>query len=116
MQLLPIDQNEYTQFCQHLFSLYGKTVAKELVEQLYDCFRGITWYLQLSMNEAFTLTEQGGHVGNDAYEPILNHLVDSKRFTFEDRYASLTEKQKTVLTSIFLRYSFKNAPLDGSTL
>ena len=31
---------------------------------------------------------------------ILNHLVDSKRFTFEDRYASLTEKQKTVLMAI----------------
>lgn len=104
MQLLPIDKNEYTQFCQHLFSLYGKTVAKELVEQLYECFRGITWYLQLSMNEAFTLTEQGGHVEIDAYEAILNHLVDSKRFTFEDRYASLTEKQKTVLMSIAAVY------------
>ena len=56
------------------------------------------------MNEAFTLAEQGGHVEIDAYEAILNHLVDSKRFTFEDRYASLTEKQKTVLMSIAAVY------------
>ena len=27
-------------------------------------------------------------------------MVDSKRFTFEDRYASLTEKQKVVLQAI----------------
>ena len=100
MQLLPIDQNEYIRFCQRLFSLYGKSVSETLVSCLYDCFQGITWYLQLSMNEAFTMAERGGHVGEDTYEHILNHMVDSKRFTFEDRYASLTEKQKTVLQAV----------------
>ena len=100
MQLLPIDQNEYVRFCHHLFSLYDKTVSEALVSRLYDCFQGITWYLQLSMNEAFTMAERGGHVGEEVYEQILNHMVDSKRFTFEDRYASLTEKQKTVLLAI----------------
>ena len=100
MQLLPIDQNKYVRFCHHLFSLYDKTVSEPLVSRLYDCFQGITWYLQLSMNEAFTMADRGGHVGEEAYEQILNHMVDSKRFTFEDRYASLTEKQKTVLLAI----------------
>lgn len=56
------------------------------------------------MNEAFTMAERGGHVSEDAYEQILNHMVDSKRFTFEDRYASLTEKQKTVLLAIASEY------------
>jgi len=100
MQLQPIDKGEYIRFCQHLFSLYGKTVSKDLISSLYDCFLGITWYLQLSMNEAFTMVERGGHIGEEVYEPILNHMVDSKRFTFEDRFASLTEKQKTVLQAI----------------
>ncbi len=104
MQLLPIDQHEYIRFCQRLFSLYGKSVSETLVSRLYDCFQGITWYLQLSMNEAFTMAERGGHVGEDAYEHILNHMVDSKRFTFEDRYASLTEKQKTVLQAIAVEF------------
>ena len=104
MQLLPIDKNAYVQFCQRLFEQYGKHVKETLVSRLYDNFLGITWYLQLSMNEAFTLAERGGHVDDDAFEPILNHLVDSKRFTFEDRYASLTEKQKTVLQAIATEY------------
>ena len=46
------------------------------------------------------MAERGGSVSEDAYEQILNHMVDSKRFTFEDRYASLTEKQKNVLLAI----------------
>jgi AAA+ ATPase superfamily predicted ATPase len=100
MQLQPIVQNEYVKFCQHLFSLYEKSVSEALVTRLYDCFQGITWYLQLSMNEAFTMAERGGYVSEDTYEQILNHMVDSKRFTFEDRYASLTEKQKTVLLAV----------------
>ena len=104
MQLLPIDKAEYVSFCKKMFSLYGKTVSRGLVLRLYECFQGITWYLQLSMNEAFTMAERGEHVGEEAYTQILNHMVDSKRFTFEDRYASLTAKQKTVLQAIAAEY------------
>ena len=100
MQLLPIEVGVYVKFCQKLFLRYEKSVSPALVERLYECFQGITWYLQLSMNEAFTMAERGGCVDEEAYDQILNHLVDSKRFTFEDRYASLTEKQKTVLLAI----------------
>ena len=100
MQLLPIEVGLYVKFCQQLFLKYEKSVSPALVERLYECFQGITWYLQLSMNEAFTMAERGGCVDEEAYDQILNHLVDSKRFTFEDRYASLTEKQKTVLMAI----------------
>ena len=52
------------------------------------------------MNEAFTMVERGETVGEDAYAQILCHMVDAKRFTFEDRYAALTEKQKMVLLAI----------------
>lgn len=104
MQLLPIEEGVYIKFCQELFLRYGKSVSPALVERLYDCFQGITWYLQLSMNEAFTMVERGGCVEEEAYGQVLNHLVDSKRFTFEDRYASLTEKQKTVLMAIASEY------------
>lgn len=100
MQLLPIEKSKYVSFCQRLFSLYEKSVSEALISRLYDCFQGVTWYMQLSMNEAFTMAERGGYVGEETYEQILNHMVDSKRFTFEDRYATLTEKQKSVLLAI----------------
>lgn len=104
MHLQPIDKDEYVRFCERQFAAYDKTVSTDLVARLYDCFQGITWYLQLSMNEAFTLAERGGHVGEELYGQILSHMVDSKRFTFEDRFASLTEKQKTVLLAVADEY------------
>jgi hypothetical protein len=100
MQLLPIEKAAYISFCQQQFKHYDKTVSDTLVAQLYDCFQGITWYLQLSMNEAFAMTGRGERIDHEAYGHILRHLVDSKRFTFEDRYAMLTEKQKTVLMAM----------------
>ncbi len=100
MQLLPIDKQEYIAFCHRMFALYNKMVSDSLVARLYDCFLGVTWYMQLAMNEAFTMAERGGRVDDDAYEQVLNHMVDSKRFTFEDRFASLTEKQKAVMLAI----------------
>ncbi|MBR4275337.1 MAG: ATP-binding protein [Prevotella sp.] len=103
-QLLPIQKDVYTEFCEGLFARYGKTVSEELVSRLYDVFQGVTWYMQLAMNEAFTLVERGEHVAEDAYNVILTHLVDTKRFTFEDRFASLTDKQKMVLLAIANEY------------
>lgn len=35
---------------------YHKDIGIELIEKLYDYAEGATWYLQLSMNEAFALT------------------------------------------------------------
>ena len=46
------------------------------------------------------MTGRGERIDHEAYGHILRHLVDSKRFTFEDRYAMLTEKQKTVLMAM----------------
>ena len=104
MQLQPIDKQEYVKFSQRLFAEHGKNVEGELVEHLYEYFKGVTWYLQLSMNEAFTLANRGETLTDDAFQAILTHMVDTKRYTFEDRYASLTEKQKAVLMAIATEY------------
>lgn len=104
MQLLNINKDVYTEFAVKMFRDYEKSVSTELVTALYDYFKGVTWYLQLSMNEAFTLANQDTELGMECFEQILTNMVDTKRFTFEDRYASLTEIQKSVLLAIAAEY------------
>lgn len=104
MQLQPIDKGEYIRFAQKMFKMYNKSIQKELASAIYDYFKGVTWYLQLSMNEAFTMVEQGSEIGMEAFSQILTNMVDTKRFTFEDRYATLTERQKSVLLAIAAEY------------
>lgn len=111
-QLLPIKKDVYVDFAQDLFTTYGKKVDAKLVERLYDYFKGVTWYMQLSMNEAFALTASGEAIDVDNFNTIIRHMIDIKRFTFEDRYQNLTEKQKAVLKA--LAEEFPNTPAPTS--
>lgn len=111
-QLLPIRKDLYIDFAKRLFASYKKDIDTELVDRLYDYFKGVTWYLQLSMNEAFALTIPGETIHTDAFPIVLQHMIDTKRFTFEDRYQGLTEKQKTVLKA--LAEEFPNTPAPTS--
>lgn len=111
-QLLPIKKDVYVDFAQVLFTTYGKKVDAKLVERLYDYFKGVTWYMQLSMNEAFALTALGEAIDVDNFNTIIRHMIDIKRFTFEDRYQNLTEKQKAVLKA--LAEEFPNTPAPTS--
>lgn len=111
-QLLPIKKDVYVDFAQVLFTTYGKKVDAKLVERLYDYFKGVTWYMQLSMNEAFALTASGEAIDVDNFNTIIRHMIDIKRFTFEDRYQNLTEKQKAVLKA--LAEEFPNTPAPTS--
>jgi len=104
MQLQPIDRAEYIQFCKRLFADSNKDVEELLVDGIYDYFKGVTWYLQLSMNEAFAMTLPGEGIGKEQFGTILTHIVDTKRFTFEDKFATLTEKQKALAKAMADEY------------
>lgn len=110
MQLLPIDKKEYINFCKRLFAENKKDVDNELIEGIYEYFYGVTWYLQLSMNEAYSLTLPHSSIGIEQLQIILTHMVDTKRFTFEDKYSSLTEKQKALVKAIACEYPKTTAP------
>jgi len=109
-QLLPIDKNEYIRFSQRLFRENAKDVSEDFIEGVYNCFHGVTWYLQLSMNEAFSMTFPNGSIGIQQLHTVLTHMVDTKRFTFEDKYATLTEKQKTLIKAMAKEYPKETLP------
>ncbi|MCQ2259562.1 MAG: ATP-binding protein [Bacteroidaceae bacterium] len=110
MQLLPIDRKEYLEFCKRLFAENNKEVQEDFVNGVYDYFNGVTWYMQLSMNEAFSLTLPKSSIGIQQLQTVLTHMVDTKRFTFEDKYASLTEKQKAVIKAMANEYPSEVSP------
>ena len=100
MQLLPINEDEYVTFSRQLFDAYHKVLDDELTHHAYKYFGGVTWYLQLFMNEAFSLTEREGKIGDESFNEIVQHLIDTKRFTFEEIYTGLTERQKSVIRAM----------------
>lgn len=56
MGLNPIPLSTYTDFAVSLFEDYGKHLDRELVSTVYNMYKGCTWFVQMIMNELFSLT------------------------------------------------------------
>ena len=95
---LPIDK--YTSFCQYHFQNYGKQVEKEVVEQLYNQFEGVTYYLQRTMNELFFRTPINGVCKTRDIDSAIQAIIDISSPIYEDLLYQLPEKQSRVLVAI----------------
>lgn len=100
MNLRLIDKEKYWLFSENHFSKAGKTLDKEVVEQLYVRFEGVTFYLQKVMNILFMRTPVGGRCSAAELEPAINYIVDFTSLTYEDLMYQLPEKQSLVLKAI----------------
>ena len=100
MNLNLIALEKYWDFCKKHFEKAGKTIDKELVEQLYDQFEGVTFYLQKVMNVLFMQTAKGAHCGIADLQLAINYIIDFTQSTYEDLMYQLPEKQSIVLKAI----------------
>ena len=100
MNLNLIALEKYWDFCKMHFRKAGKTIDKELVEQLYKRFEGVTFYLQKVMNVLFMRTAEGAHCGIDDLQPAIDYIIDFTQSTYEDLMYQLPEKQSIVLKAI----------------
>lgn len=98
LKRLPMDK--YVDFCQHHFHNRGKQVEKEAVEQLYERFDGVTYYIQRVMNELFARTANGAVCKVDDIEPAIQEIINISSPIYEDLLYQLPEKQSRVLVAI----------------
>ena len=50
MELHPIDIGTYTKFIRKHFLIANKDITEETVQNVYERFEGITWYIQFLYN------------------------------------------------------------------
>ncbi len=95
-----IDRSIYNEFAVTMFKKYGKDIEPELVDECYDYFNGVTWYIQLMMNEAFAQTMPGEVLKKSEFESIYDAVIAQQSFSYEEQFAHFSEKQKSLLTAI----------------
>ncbi len=100
MNLNLIDEEKYWEFCKAHFEKAGKTLDRDVVNQLYARFEGVTFYLQKVMNVLFMRTAEGGHCTLAELQPAIEYIVDFTNLTYEDLMYQLPEKQSAVLRAI----------------
>ena len=104
MTLDVIDRQVYRDFVQRMFAEYGKgrRIEDGLIYRCYDYFNGVTWYIQLLMNEAFAMAEPGHAIGEDDFPAIYSAIIAQQHFSYSEQFSRYSEKQKNLLQALAL--------------
>lgn len=100
MGLDPIPEDTYTAFAVGLFEQYGKSVDPECVHAIYRTFHGVTWFVQMIMNELYANTAIGEHCTEDVLSEAINNVVLSQEVQYKEILSMIPPKQKQVLQAI----------------
>lgn len=100
MSIKPIDLEQYVHFAQSLFREYGKDISREAVEEVYNRYEGVTWYVQSVLNSLFTLTEPQHICTTETVDVAINRVIESQSFSYAALLFQLPTKQKEVLMAI----------------
>lgn len=104
----PLPQEKYTPFACRLFRERGKEIEATTVEQVYQRFEGVTWYMQRVMNELYARTPMGAICQPDMIEPAIRAILDANSYTYESLLFQLPAKQKALLMAIAKAGKAKN--------
>ena len=100
MGLNPIPLETYTIFAIRLFEERGKQVSSELIQQVYQQFNGCTWFVQMLMNELFSLTAHNELCNTDKLELAMQNVITTQEGSYQDLMSHLAPKQKLILQAI----------------
>lgn len=100
MTIGTIDRDTYRDFALRMFEKVGKRISPTLIEKCYDYFGGVTWYVQLLLNEAFALSEKGNMLTENDFDTIYNAIIGRQDFSYEEQFARLSERQRALLIAV----------------
>lgn len=96
--LSPIPLEKYAAFACRLFG--RRQLPSEVVQEVYERFDGITWYVQRMMNKLYALTTEGETVTPSRTADALRAILDESGFAYQSLLYQLPAKQKSLLIAI----------------
>ena len=100
MGLEAIPEDAYTGFAIRMFEEREKRIDACVVKDVYRRFNGCTWFVQMMMNELFSLTASGECCGMDKVETAWHNVIQIQEGSYKDLLSRLAPKQKIVLQAI----------------
>lgn len=100
LELQALDIDEYTRFVIHHMTHARRSISAEDIHKVYRLFRGNTYAMQKTMNEAFTLVNQGEAVNTDILIQAIDNVIDSKEPLFREQLSNTPDKYKPILYAI----------------
>lgn len=100
LELKAIVPEIYIPFIVRHFEQRNRRIEATNVEKVYSLFKGHTYYIQKTFNEAFADTPMGKECTLDTIREAITNMVASNDTIFREILSNIPEKQKELLYAI----------------
>lgn len=100
MELNAIVPELYIPFIVQHFKIRNRDISSDNVEKVYNLFKGHTYYIQKTFNEAFANTDKGEECTIDLLKETIDTLIENSGTIFKEILSNIPEKQKELLYAI----------------
>lgn len=100
LELKAIAPELYIPFVVGHFNKRNRNIAPENVEWVYNLFKGHTYYIQRTFNEAFADTAEGEECTAEIIKSAIDNMVAANDTIFREILSNIPEKQKALLYAI----------------
>lgn len=100
LELRAIVPEIYIPFIVGHFEKRNRRIAAENVEKVYNLFKGHTYYIQKTFNEAFADTPECEECSLETIQAAIGNMIASNDTIFREILSNIPEKQKELLYAI----------------
>lgn len=100
LELKAIAPEIYIPFIVGHFEKRNRQISAENVGKVYKLFKGHTYYIQKTFNEAFADTPDGEECTLEIIRSAIDNMISSNDTIFREILSNIPEKQKEVLYAI----------------
>ncbi len=100
LELKAIVPEIYIPFIAGHFEKRNRRIASDDIERVYNLFKGHTYYVQKTFNEAFADTPDGEECTLETLRAAIDNIVASNDTIFREILSNIPEKQKELLYAI----------------
>lgn len=100
LELKAIDLEIYLPFIAEHFRKRNRRIKDENIEKVYRLYKGHTFYIQKTFNEAFADTPQNEECTLDIIKNAIDNLIMNNETIFREILSNIPDKQKELLYAI----------------
>lgn len=100
MSVPKLDIEKYRPFAVSHFEKGGKGLSSDVVDEVYDMFEGVTWYLQRVMNKLYMLTPTSETCDTHYIPNAIEDILDENQMAYEALLYQIPSRQKALLMAI----------------
>lgn len=106
--LEPIPEEIYVGFVESQFRKHEKRIEPETIRKVYREFKGYTYYMQKTFNEAFSRLNEDEVCRSEDIRILLMDILDENSVKFRELLSNTPDRQKELLYAIAMEGEAEN--------